>query len=229
MHAGMAAWKGYATLRRGCDYPIRHMCRTVSAIVPVYNGAQYLRKCLEHLRKSLVAPLECIVVDDGSTDTSAAVAREFDATAISLPHRGCATARNLGAAIAQGDILLFLDADVCVYPDTISRVLRNFELEPTLDALIGSYDDSPGSEDFISQYRNLMYCSVHQRGRREACTFWTGCGAIRRSTFATYNGFDPNVAMDDIDLGYRLIQAGRKLILDKDLQVEHLKRWTFWN
>jgi glycosyltransferase involved in cell wall biosynthesis len=206
------------------------MSPTVSVIIPVYNSAGYLRACLEHLRNSSVAPLECIVVDDGSTDESAAVAREFGVIVISAPHRGPATARNLGAGIAKGDILLFLDADVCVHLDTISRVLMNFELDPSLDALIGSYDDSPGSEDFISQYRNLMHFFVHQHGDREACTFWTGCGAIRRHIFATYSGFDQKfVAMEDIELGYRLAQAKRKLILDKSVQVKHLKHWTFWN
>lgn len=206
-----------------------YMSHTVSVVIPVYNAAGYLRACLENLRCSLAAPLECIVVDDGSTDESAAVAREFGAKVISLPHRGPAVARNLGAGIAKGEILLFLDADVCVHQDTISRVLWNFEADPSLDALIGSYDDAPGSKDFISQYRNLMHCFVHQQGYREACTFWTGCGAIRRHVFVACSGFDENLGMEDIELGYRLTQAKRKLVLDKALQVKHLKRWTFWN
>ncbi|MBV9772188.1 MAG: glycosyltransferase, partial [Bryobacterales bacterium] len=204
------------------------MSQTVSVVIPVYNGAHYLRAGLEHLRASTDPPLECIVVDDGSTDNSAQIARECGATVISSPHCGPSTARNLGASAASGDILLFIDADVCVHPDTISRVLWNFETDPALDALIGSYDDSPGSEDFISQYRNLMHCFVHQYGRREACAFWSGCGAIRRHVFLTYSGFDQSyLAMEDIELGYRLVHAGRKVILDKHLLVKHLKRWTF--
>jgi glycosyltransferase involved in cell wall biosynthesis len=205
------------------------MSHTVSVIIPVFNGAHYLRACLEDLRQSLKKPLECIVVDDGSTDESVAVAREFGVTLIPSPHRGPATARNLGAALAKGDILFFLDADVCVHPDTISRVVSNFEKDPDLDALIGSYDDSPGSEDFISQYRNLMHCFVHQHGRREATTFWTGCGAIRRDVFLLHSGFVESVGMEDVELGYRLARAKRKVILDKALLVKHLKRWTFWN
>jgi GT2 family glycosyltransferase len=202
---------------------------TISIVIPVYNGAGYLRSCLEHLRSSLVTPLECIVVDDGSTDGSAAVAREFGAQVVSSSHGGPATARNLGAAEAKGDILLFLDADVCVQQDTISRVLWNFEADPSLDALIGSYDDQPGSEDFLSQYRNLMHCFVHQQGNPKASTFWTGCGAIRRTVFVANSGFDENLKIEDIELGYRLARAQRKLLLDKQLQVKHLKRWTFWN
>ena len=55
-----------------------------------------------------------------------------------------------------------------------------------------------------------------------------GCGAIRRDVFLTYSGFDQSyLAIEDIELGYRLVQAKRKLILDKGLLVKHLKRWTF--
>jgi glycosyltransferase involved in cell wall biosynthesis len=169
-------------------------------------------------------------VDDGSSDGSAAVAKEFGANVISSANRGPATARNLGASVAKGDILLFLDADVCPHPDVVSRVIWTFEMDPTLDAFIGSYDDSPGSQDFLSQYRNLMHCFVHQDGRRQACSFWTGCGAIRRAVFLSHGGFDQTYrAIEDIELGYRLAQGGRKVLLDKDLQVKHLKHWTFWN
>src|SRR5579871_361432 len=205
---------------------------TVSVVIPVYNGERYLRACLEHIQRSDAAPLECIVVDDGSTDGSAAVAREFGAGVISSERLGPAAARNLGAEKAKGDILFFLDADVCVHPETVSRVLWNFERDPALDALIGSYDDSPGSEDFLSQYRNLMHSFVHQHAREEACTFWSGCGAIRRDIFLAYSGFDQSYgrpAIEDIELGSRLVHAKRKLILDKTLLVKHLKRWTFWN
>jgi cellulose synthase/poly-beta-1,6-N-acetylglucosamine synthase-like glycosyltransferase len=125
-----------------------------------------------------------------------------------------------------------LDADVRVHPDTIRRVLWNFDCDPQLDAVIGSYDDSPGSEDFISLYKNLMHCFQHQHARQQACTFWSGCGAIRRDVFLAYSGFDQSYrrpAIEDIELGYRLARGNRKLILDKTLQVKHLKRWTFWN
>src|SRR3954451_23612723 len=153
----------------------------ISVIVPVYNGAAYLRSCLENLKNSAVAPWECLVVDDGSTDDSAAVAREFGAKVLSTGGRsGPAKARNIAAQHAEGDILYFIDSDVCVHVDTIGRVAMHFSEDPALDALIGSYDDSPKCRDFLAQYKNLMHCFVHQTGQREACTFWSGCGAIRK-------------------------------------------------
>jgi glycosyltransferase involved in cell wall biosynthesis len=206
---------------------------SISVIIPVYNSAAHLQSCLEHLARSSTAPLECVVVDDGSTDDSAGVARAAGASVLSLKGPGGpARARNAGARIAKGDLLFFLDADVCVYPDTLSLVLNAFEEDQKLDALIGSYDDSPESQDFLSQYKNLMHCFVHQHARRQACTFWSGCGAIRRSVFLEHAGFDESYgrpAIEDIELGYRLRMAGRKVVLDKRVLVRHLKRWTFWN
>jgi hypothetical protein len=76
-----------------------------------------------------------------------------------------------------------------------------------------------------------MHCYVHQKGKSAACTFWSGCGAIRRDVFLKHAGFDESYgrpAIEDIELGYRLRTAGSKVILDKDILVTHLKRWTFW-
>jgi len=209
------------------------MSKLVSVIIPVYNDAEHLRACLEHLARSSSPYHECIVVDDGSSDGSADLAQRLGAQVLSTGGRtGPAHARNLGARKATGEILFFLDSDVCVHHDTLARLQAAFAEDAELDALIGSYDDSPQSKDFLSQYKNLMHCFVHQRGRRKACTFWSGCGAVRRNVFLEHAGFDETTfrrpAVEDIELGYRMFTAGRKMILDKGLQVKHLKRWTFW-
>ena len=205
---------------------------TISVIIPVYNAAAHLQLCLGHLRNSTVAPLECLVVDDGSTDETATVAREAGARVINVPsRRGPAFARNLGASEARGDILFFLDADVCVRPDAIARLLANFRQDPDLDAVVGSYDDSPAPTGLLSQYRNLMHSHVHQRAPRNTATFWSGCGAIRRLVFLAHEGFDASYsrpAIEDIELGYRLARANCKLAIDNQLLVKHLKHWTFW-
>ena len=206
---------------------------SVSIVIPAYNCAAYLRSCLEHLKRSTVQPMECIVVDDGSTDDSADIARKYGAHVISGgPRSGPAHARNVGAKAAKGDILFFIDSDVCVYPNTVAKMAAHFDGNAGLDAVIGSYDDSPKVRDFLSQYRNLMHCYVHQNGHEEACTFWSGCGAIRRSVFLDHSGFDDKTyrrpAIEDIELGYRLKRAGRKMVLDPTMQVKHLKAWSFF-
>lgn len=209
------------------------MASVISVIIPVYNSQEMLRSCLQHLRQSTVQNFECIVVDDGSTDGSVEVARQAGATVVTGgQRRGPAYARNLGAKQASGDILFFIDADVCVYPQTLSRVQANFEQDPELAAVIGSYDDLPECQDFLSLYRNLMHCYVHHQARREACTFWSGCGAMRKSVFYDYSGFDESYdrpAIEDIELGYRLKRDNKKLLLDTSMVVKHLKQWSFFS
>jgi len=201
----------------------------VSVIIPVHNGGDSFRRCLSSLAKTVPPPSEVIVVADGDTDGSWLLAKEFNAKVLRINARGGpAQARNLGAKAAQGDILFFVDADVVVYPDTISQVASTFSREPDLAALIGSYDDAPGATNFLSQYRNLLHHYVHQTGCEEASTFWGACGAIRRQVFLSLGGFDESYrqpSIEDIELGYRLKQAGYRIRLCKDLQVKHLKRW----
>ena len=204
---------------------------TVSVIIPVFNAEVWLAQCLDALRRSNVAPLECIVVDDACDDASASTAQAAGAAVLRRRYRrGPASARNFGAAHARGDILLFVDADICVHPDTIGRVIERFEADAGLDALIGSYDDAPAAPGFVSQYKNLLQHYVHQHGREQAATFWAGCGAIRREIFLAAGGFDESYtrpSIEDIELGHRLRAAGRRIALDPSVLVKHLKRWTF--
>src|SRR3990170_5504051 len=205
---------------------------SVSVIVPVRNSPAYLARCLEAVLASAYVGYECIVVDDGSTDDTRAVARRFPVRLIELPGGpyGPGYARNRGAEAARGDILLFVDADVIITADTIREVVETMAARPQPAAVFGSYDDSPGSQEFLSQYKNLFHHFVHQQANEEAATFWAGCGAVRREVFLALGGFDvqryPRPCIEDIELGYRLRAAGHEIALNKQIQVKHLKRWT---
>ena len=205
----------------------------VSIVIAAHNQEILLPRCLEALERSVIQPMECIVVDDGSTDRSAEIAVRYGARVVSTGSRcGPAHARNLGVSVARGDVILFLDSDVCVHPDTIGRMVRHFEHDRCLSAMIGAYDDAPDVANFCSQFRNLLHCYTHRAAKREASTFWSGCGAVRRACFLDVGGFDPSYerpAVEDIEFGARLIAAGGKILLDPAIQVKHLKGWTFWN
>lgn len=203
---------------------------SISIIVPVYNGGEDFRKCLAALAAANPPPLEIIVVDDGSTDDSAATARRMGARVLEtpVPRSGPAVARNLGAAQARGSIVFFIDADVVIKPDTCVRVEKAFS-DPQLDALFGSYDDTPAAPTFPAQYKNLMHHYTHQKARAESANFWAGCGAVRSEVFRAVGGFKTTFTrptVEDIELGYRMTRAGHKIRLDKELQVTHLKAWT---
>jgi glycosyltransferase involved in cell wall biosynthesis len=206
----------------------------VSIIIPVYNNPQDLRECLTAVRASVCSGSEIIVVDDASTDDTPSVAAQMGVCVLRLAkNAGPAAARNYGAHHAKGDILFFVDADVVIAPNAIRRILELFVEHPDLAAVFGSYDARPRAQGIISRYRNLLHHFVHQHGNPEASTFWAGCGAIRRSVFHEFGGFDAKrflrPSIEDIELGYRLRQATHRILLDKALQATHLKRWTFWS
>ena len=204
----------------------------ISVIVPVHNGGLQLGKCLDALLESETPAFEVMVVDDGSTDGSATAARARGLEVLRLGSRsGPAAARNHGALYARGSILLFVDADVVVRKDTLSRTAALFRARPEVAAVFGSYDDAPPEMNFVSQYKNLQHHFIHQQSSSKAETFWAGCGAVRREAFHDVGGFKAEKyvrpSVEDIELGYRLRRKGYVIALDRDNQVKHLKRWTF--
>jgi cellulose synthase/poly-beta-1,6-N-acetylglucosamine synthase-like glycosyltransferase len=207
----------------------------LSVVIPARNASQTLPVSLAALLRSDLAreEWEVIVVDDASTDDTAAVARQFADVVVELPTRrplGPAYARNRGCDVARGEIIVFVDADVCVHPDTLRRFAELFRADPTVGAAFGSYDANPPAPGLVSQYRNLLHHHVHQRSGGEAETFWAGCGAVRRSVFIDADLFDewhyPRPQIEDIELGARIRALGHRIVLRPDIQATHLKRWT---
>jgi GT2 family glycosyltransferase len=206
--------------------------RTVSMIIPVYNGGTAFRLCLEALARLDPPPLEIIVVTDGDA-TSAKTATEFNVRVVQLAQReGPAHARNVGACHARGEILFFIDADVEVPPNLLHRLGDAFNATPKVAAVIGSYDCHPAAPDLVSQYKNLLHHYVHQHAKKNAATFWGACGAVRRDVFSLLGGFDEKYrrpCVEDIEFGYRLRRAQYSILLIKTLQVKHLKQWSFFS
>jgi len=202
----------------------------ISLIVPVHNNPRDLVECISALKAEAYPGSEIIIVDDGSTDKTGSVAVGLGVMVLHIKdNAGSAAARNFGARHARGEVLMFIDADVLIAPNTIVHVLRFFSQHPEFAGVFGSYDAHPRAEGLVSQYRNLLHHYVHQHGKSEASTFWSGCGAILRSAFEMVGGFnnDFTTKMEDVELGYRLKRAGYRIRLDKTLQVTHLKQWTF--
>lgn len=202
----------------------------ISVVIPCHNSAGTLDACLAAIARSGQPVRECIVVDDASTDGTAETARALGATVVrNAVRRGPARARNIGVEQASGDIILFLDADVAVHGDAIGRIVRLLE-DNAVDAVIGSYDDTPAAPSFVSQYRNLLHCFTHRRARRNASTFWCGCGAIRRELFLKRGGLPEKytrASIEDVEFGIHLAASGGAIVLDPAIEVKHLKHWTF--
>jgi GT2 family glycosyltransferase len=206
------------------------MSLSLSVIVPTWNHPELLRACLQAIRASTISPCEIVVVDDCSEKPSDAVCAEYGAAVTRLPIRsGSAMARNVGAEMARGDVVVFVDGDVCVSADALERIREDFEADSELDAAFGSYEERAGANNFVSRYKNFQHHFVHQHSRPDAWTFWSGCGAIRREVFLAQGGFRvtyPRPDVEDIEFGMRLFHAGGKLRLDRTVRALHMRRWS---
>lgn len=206
----------------------------LSVIVPAYNGRKVLAHALDALARSDLprSKWELIVVDDASTDNTAEIAARYADVVVRLPGKphGPAYARNRGCESALGEILIFVDADVCVHPGTLGQFLDLFRAQPDVGAIFGSYDDAPPAVGIVSQYRNLLHHYVHHRNAGDAETFWAGCGAVRRKLFNECGKFDEwhyyRPQIEDIELGHRIRAHGHRILLRPEIQCTHLKRWT---
>lgn len=125
----------------------------ISIIVPVYNMQTYLRECLDSIRLQTFSDWECILVDDGSTDSSPAICDEYASSdsrfkAIHKPNGGLSDARNAGLKIAQGDIIGFVDSDDWIEPG----------MYQLLYDLITQYDADIAQVGFIKEYLGRRSC-----------------------------------------------------------------------
>jgi mycofactocin system glycosyltransferase len=189
----------------------------VSVVIPVKDRAEELARCLASLAR-LDYPqekLQVIVVDDGSRDDSPLVARQ--AGALVLPSggtgRGPAAARNVGASVATGDILAFIDSDCSASAGWLAELLPAFD-DPEMVA-VGGLVDGMCTASAVDRYEAVM--SSLSLGSRERSgsggndTFYLpSCNLlVRRSAFLAARGFDDSMHVgEDVDLTWRLRDAG---------------------
>lgn len=199
--------------------------------MPAYNAAQHLPWVLAPLA-SLGNDWEVIVVDDASQDgTLQRLQHSFPwVKVIAAPSNGGQSrARNLGVHEAQGQLLFFVDSDVVTTADTLRSMAAFLEERPELDGVFGCYSSwGYREEPSLSRFRNLLHRHVHQRGRGPIQSFWSGLGALRKSTFEMCGGFDESLqGIEDVELGKRMSDRGARLFLEPAFEGRHLKCWSW--
>ncbi len=215
------------------DEAKQHVTHTISVIVPAYNASHYLERSLPPLieMRERGEVLEVIVVDDCSTEASnIETATRLGATVMKMPRNGGpGAARNLAATKARGDLLWLVDADVIAHTSGPEQIRSAFT-DDRVAAVFGSYDQHPPGSSFASGYKNLVHRYYHQHGNREASTFWSGCGVIRKSVYLDMGGFDCELfarpSIEDIEFGYRMKDKGWSILLVPTLLGTHLKEWS---
>jgi glycosyltransferase involved in cell wall biosynthesis len=187
---------------------------TVSVVIPVHNGARYLAEAIASVLAQDHRPLEVLVIDDGSTDESAAVAAAFGppVRVVHQAQQGAAAARNHGAALAQGVWVAFLDADDCWLPDKLSRQLAAPAADPRVEIVNG------GVEHFYSPELNeaaraRFHCPPGVRPAQIPSAL-----LVRRDTFEGVGAFDPRFRTGELlDWYGRALDLGIRAVTIPDL------------
>jgi len=203
---------------------------TFSIIIPAYNAQETIRPCLDSIVASNfpIRDYEIIVVDDHSRDQTADIVKPYPCRVIQLDQTsGAAHARNTGAQNAQGEILVFIDADVGIPADALKRIANAFIENKDVSAMTGCLSRHCVFTDFFSQYKNLYMHFIFSRCPAEIDFLYGSLMAIRRRDFIPFDETYPMT--DDTELGQRYTQKGYAIRLDHSLEVEHMKRYSGWS
>jgi len=196
----------------------------LSIIIPVFNGEKTLGDLLDSILKSDFNDYEIIVVDDCSKDNTVSIIRESGAKNIRLPARsGPAIARNTGAREAGGEILVFFDADIEIFPDTLGKIACKFRDNPQVKVLVGTYDEEPVNKGFFPRFKALWFNSLFNDNARQTDSLEGFCVAIDKAIFISSGGFNPEFtdsSAEDYELGCRLRQK-HTLYFDSRIKVRH--------
>ncbi len=196
-----------------------------SVVVPARNAARTIGACLQGLLEQSVSRdrYEVIVVDDGSADGTDQVVERSGVTLIAQSGQGAAAARNRGASVAQGDILLFTDADCVPEANWVAEMARSFEDQEVV-GVKGVYRTR--QTRFIPRF---VQCEYEERYERMAKQRWidfidTYSAGYRREVFLAGGGFDtryPNPSVEDQEFSFRLAERGHKMVFNPRAVVYH--------
>src|SRR5262249_46223401 len=163
----------------------------ISVVVCSYNGASTLRDCLGGLRRVRYPNFEVIVVDDGSTDATAAIVREFDVRLIRTGNRGLSAARNTGMEAATGEIVAYTDNDCRPDPEGLTYLAAAFQNSNHV-GVGGANLAPPGDGPIAECVANAPGGPVHVLLSDEVAEHIPGCNmAFRKSSLEAIGGFDP--------------------------------------
>lgn len=182
----------------------------VSVVIPAYNRQTYLAAAIESVLLDSYRPVQIIVVDDGSTDRTADVVRQFASSIdyVYQAHAGAAVARNRGVTKAQGDYFAFLDSDDLWVNEKLHRQMRTFEAQPELDAVFG----------YVEQFYSSELSMKNDRLRKLLPGYSLGAMIVRSTAFWNTGAFRTDLQLaDSVEWLSRFFQTSPKTILLEDV------------
>ena len=194
----------------------------MSAVVPVRNGSAYVAEAIHSILSQTRPPIECLVIDDGSTDDTAEVVRRFghEVAYVRQDHMGVSRARNRGVALARGTLVAFLDHDDVWLPTKLERQVEALADRSAAIALCAM--------DVVDE-RETVLRTMRLRPRQDLITGMltfdgtetvscSSTGVMRREELLKIGGFDPALSVSaDWDLLFRMALTGTVAYVDESL------------
>ena len=201
------------------------MERQISIVIPTFNSAKVLGTCLESLTNQTVGRerYEVIVVDDGSTDETRDVVSKYPVKYIYQQNSGPAVARNNGVRQAEGEIILFTDADCEPRSNWIEELVKPLR-DPQVVGVKGTYKTR--QKELIARLVQIEYEHKYERMKKFKYIDFvdTYSAGYRKDIFMKYGGFDeryPRASVEDQEFSFRLSHDGHKMVFNPEAVVYH--------
>lgn len=193
----------------------------ISIVIPAHNEEDYLRQTLHSIKNQSYRNYEVIVVANGCTDKTEEIVQKREVKLLSIPRPNVSRARNYGASKANGDILMFLDADTTLENDSLKKIKDNFTEQYSV-ATTRSKADLPDFKFKLAQsFKNVVNITKLYKG----CS---GALICRREDFDKVNGYDPNIIVKEHKkLTNHLLKHGKFLCVNTytTTSMRRLKNW----
>ncbi len=203
-------------------FDTRELQPFVSILVPAYNEEKVIGATIASLLKSNYRNYEILVIDDGSKDTTVAVARQYEShprvRVIAKENGGKSSALNVGIRQAHGEVVIAMDADTVFEPDFIPYILGHFR-DPTVGAASGNAKVG-NREDIIANWQSIEYITSFNLDRRaytllNCVTVVPGAaGAWRKRDLIAAGGFGHDTLAEDADLTVNVRRLGRRIVYE---------------
>ncbi len=200
---------------------------TLSVVIPAFNEEKTIGKCLTSLKKQKVQPDKIIVVNNNSTDNTAAIARKFDVIVLQEKKQGMIPARNTGFDIVKSDIIARTDADTMVPPYWVAKIKEHFSSDDIIGVSGPAYYFDLPKGVRISYWSTNMFFRLLKKKLKTDCLFGPNM-AIRRSAWEKVRNeicLKDSLVHEDIDLAVHLAHYGKIKFDPKLIVATSAQRW----
>jgi len=170
-----------------------------------------------------------IVVDDGSADSTIEIVKKYNCRAVTLKkNRGVANARNLGVKYAKNDFIVFIDSDVYIHKNSLSKMVKTYKLNPKIKIICGTQSEKKLSNNFGAKFLALKSYYDYRwknkdRKKRTSCLNSAFC-LIEKKVFDQIKGFDTTykrAGIEEYEIGYRFWEKKYPISIYKDILYYH--------